>query len=355
MGNPETAMRVMVTGGAGFIGSALVRRLIRAGHRVLNLDKLTYAGRLERVAEAARSPAYRFARVDVADRQMVADAFRSFDPDRVFHLAAESHVDRSIENSAVFITTNIVGAHVVLENALTHWDSLAGARRSAFRLVQASTDEVYGTLGERGEFSEDSHYAPNSPYAASKAAADHLTRAWHATYGLPVIVTNCSNNYGPWQHPEKLLPTILRNALSDLPIPLYGRGANVRDWLYVEDHVEGLRLAADAGQPGERYNFGGGAELPNIEVARAICRVLDRVRPRADGRPHAEAITFVADRPGHDLRYAVDASKARKQLGWSPNHDFETGIAETIDWFLKNQDWLVRSDAELARRGLART
>jgi dTDP-glucose 4,6-dehydratase len=347
-------MRAIVTGGAGFIGSAVVRRLIRSGHDVLNIDKLTYAGRLEAVEEAAMSPHYRFARLDIADRPAMSKAIAEFDADWLFHLAAESHVDRSIENSSVFISTNIIGSHVVLECALDHWNRLPAARRSGFRVLCISTDEVYGALGKDGLFSEHSAYAPNSPYAASKAAADHLARAWHKTYGLPVIVTNCSNNYGPFQHPEKLIPTILRHALGGRPIPIYGQGANIRDWLHVEDHVDGLLLAIQQGRPGERYNFGGGAERTNLDVARAICGALDRISPRADKRPHADAITFVADRPGHDFRYAVDAGKVKGEFGWVPAHDFDAGITQTIEWFISNSTWFERADTELGRRGLAR-
>ncbi|MGM4886861.1 dTDP-glucose 4,6-dehydratase [Tardiphaga sp. 11_C7_N12_6] len=345
-------MRVVVTGGAGFIGSAVVRRLIQTDHDVLNIDKLTYAGRVETLNDVATSPRYRFAQIDITDRAAVADAFASFDPELVLHLAAESHVDRSIENSSVFITTNIVGTHVMLECALRHWSALASRRQSGFRFVHVSTDEVYGTLGVEGFFSEDSAFAPNSPYAASKAAADHLARAWYQTYGLPVIATNCSNNYGPWQHPEKLLPTILRNAVSELPIPIYGTGDNVRDWLFVEDHVDGLLLAASAGRPGERYNFGGDGERSNLQIARAICGILDEICPRTGGQSHLDAITFVADRPGHDFRYAVDASKAKRELGWVSAHDFESGLTRTIQWYLSNPIWFARSDNELGRRGL---
>lgn len=348
-------MRVMVTGGAGFIGSAVVRRLLETDHDVLNIDKLTYAGRIETLKDAAASPHYRFAQIDVADRAAITEVFASFDPELVLHLAAESHVDRSIENSSVFITTNIVGTHVMLECALLHWRALDPRRQSEFRFVHVSTDEVYGTLGSEGFFSEESAYAPNSPYAASKAAADHLARAWHQTYGLPVITTNCSNNYGPWQHPEKLLPTILRNAVSELPIPIYGTGDNVRDWLFVEDHVDGLLLAARAGRPGEKYNFGGDAERSNLQLARTVCGILDEIRPRGGGRSHLDAITLVADRPGHDFRYAVDASKAKRDLNWTSAHDFERGLTRTIQWYLSNPIWFARSDVELGRRGLIDT
>jgi dTDP-glucose 4,6-dehydratase len=346
-------MRALVTGGAGFIGSALVRRLVGAGHEVLNVDNLTYAGRLETVAEVSSRENYRFSRLDIADRAPLGRAFAAADPDVVFHLAAESHVDRSIEDSGVFIRTNLVGTHTVLECALDHWKALSPARRAAFRVVHVSTDEVYGTLADDGYFTEQSRYAPNSPYSASKASADHLARAWHATYGLPVVVTNCSNNYGPWQHPEKLIPTILRNALAGEPIPIYGTGTNVRDWLFVEDHVDGLIAAASHGMPGQQYNFGGGAELANLEVARAVCKVLDTQARRAGGS-HADAISFVTDRPGHDHRYAIDAGKAKRELGWSPAHGFEEGLESTIRWFLANRAWFERSAPELARRGISK-
>lgn len=345
-------MRVIVTGGVGFIGSAVVRRLVRCGHHVLNLDKLTYAARVETVDEAARSPLYSFLRIDIADRTAVTNAFEKFNPNLVLHLAAETHVDRSIENAAVFIRTNIIGTHMMLEVALEHWKSLDKEQKSAFRVIHVSTDEVFGTLGSEGLFSEQSAYQPNSPYAASKAAADHLARAWHMTYGLPVIVTNCSNNYGPWQHPEKLVPMIVRNALANRPIPIYGAGTNIRDWLYVEDHVDGLLAAAQLGEPGESYNFGGDAEKTNIQVAKAVCRVLDDITPRTDEKPHSIAITSVPDRPGHDFRYAVDTSKAKQALGWCPSRDFEKGITDTVSWFVRNSMWFDRSDDDLGRRGL---
>jgi dTDP-glucose 4,6-dehydratase len=336
----------------GFIGSAVVRRLVRAGHEVLNLDKLTYAGNPEAVSAVDREPGYRFEKADIVDRTALERTFSSFAPDAVLHLAAESHVDRSIENADAFINTNIVGTHRLLDVALSHWRQWPEAKRKAFRFLMVSTDEVYGALGETGIFVEETAYAPNSPYAASKAAADHLARAWYVTYGLPVIITNCSNNYGPWQHPEKLIPTIIRNALAGQPIPIYGTGFNVRDWLYVEDHVDGLLVALSKGQPGEKYNFGGGVACTNLEIAHAICASLDRRRPRNDGQDHASAIAFVTDRPGHDFRYAVDAAKAEAMLGWKPVHDFKTGVEATVAWFLEHPHWFDRERAELARRGL---
>lgn len=347
-------MRVLVTGGAGFIGSAAVRRLIADGHEVLNFDLMTYAGDSRAVAECAGRPGYHFTKGDVADRSAVASAFDTFNPEAVLHLAAETHVDRSIDGPAAFVRTNLTGTSVMLDCALAHWRALGASEKDAFRFVHVSTDEVYGTLGVSDPaFLETTPYAPNSPYAASKAGADHLARAWQVTFGLPVIITNCSNNYGPFQHPEKLIPTVLRTALAGEPIPVYGSGENVRDWLFVEDHVSGLLAALERGKPGEKYNFGGDAERRNIDLVRELCRQLDDVRPSADG-PRADLITFVTDRPGHDHRYAVDAGKAKAELGWAPGTDLDEGLRRTVAWYLQHPDWLVRDTNELARLGLGR-
>jgi dTDP-glucose 4,6-dehydratase len=334
-------MRLMITGGAGFIGSAAVCRAVRDGHDVLTVDKLTYAGHREALAEILASPRHRFLHADIADTAAIDTAFREFDPDAALHLAAESHVDRSIDAPEAFVATNVRGTFVLLETALRHWSQLRGARRENFRFVQVSTDEVFGTLGEEGTFNANSRYAPNSPYAASKAAADHFARAWYQTYGLPVIVTNCSNNYGPRQHAEKLIPTVVRHALAGAPIPVYGTGANVRDWLYVEDHVNGLMAALHRGQPGQTYLFGGRCETRNLDLADMICAFLDARRPRKDGKPYGQQITSVMDRPGHDLRYAIDPSHAERALGWKAHERLETGLAKTVDWYLANADWLI--------------
>lgn len=349
-------MRALVTGGAGFIGSALVRRLISDGHAVLNFDLLTYAGDLRAVESVADADGYRFVRGDVADPAAVGAAMTDFAPDRVFHLAAESHVDRSIDGPDAFIRTNINGTGTMLQAARAWHEALPAGRREAFRFIHVSTDEVYGSLGPGDPaFTEETPYAPNSPYAASKAAADHLARAWHETYGLPVIITNCSNNYGPFQHPEKLIPTVIRKALAGEPIPVYGKGENVRDWLFVEDHVDGLIAAATDGQPGGKYNFGGNAERRNIDLVETLCALLDAERPRPGKAPHASLIEFVTDRPGHDLRYAVDAAHAQAALGWTPATGFEAGMARTVQWYLANGGWLTRDPAELARLGLGST
>jgi dTDP-glucose 4,6-dehydratase len=334
-------MRLMVTGGAGFIGSAAVCRAVRDGHHVLTVDKLTYAGRREALAEVSASPRHRFLQADIADSNAMDTAFREFDPDAVLHLAAESHVDRSIDEPEAFVATNVRGTFVLLEAALRHWSQLSGVRRESFRFVQVSTDEVFGTVGEEGTFNASSRYAPNSPYAASKAAADHFARAWYQTYGIPVIVTNCSNNYGPRQHAEKLIPTVLRHALGGAPIPVYGTGANVRDWLYVEDHVNGLMTALDRGRPGQTYLFGGRCEMRNLDLADMICAFLDARRPRKDGKSYGQQITFVMDRPGHDLHYAIDPSHAESALGWRAHERLKTGLVKTIDWYLANPVWLI--------------
>ncbi|QNL19398.1 dTDP-glucose 4,6-dehydratase [Hyphobacterium sp. CCMP332] len=346
-------MRILVTGGCGFIGSALVRRLVAEGHDVLNLDALTYAGDERSVAAVAGLPNYQFRRGDVADADIVGAAMSGFNPDRIFHLAAESHVDRSIDGPGIFVTTNLVGTSIMLDAALMHWRGLDEMARAAFRFIHVSTDEVYGTLGFGDPaFAEDTPYAPNSPYAASKAGADHLARAWVETYGLPVIITNCSNNYGPYQHPEKLIPTVIRTALSGGDIPVYGKGENIRDWLYVADHVAGLMVAADSGEIGRKYNFGGDAERTNIDLVRTLCRLLDEKRPAANA--YEDQIRFVADRPGHDLRYAVDSQRAQSELGWAPSVTLDKGLSETVDWYLANPDWLSRDPAEIARLGLGR-
>jgi dTDP-glucose 4,6-dehydratase len=335
-------MRLVVTGGAGFIGSTVVCRAVRDGHTVLTIDKLTYAGRMEALSEVSSSPRHRFLKADIADRASVEAAFSEFDPDGVIHLAAESHVDRSIDDPKAFVTTNVEGTFVLLEAARRSWSKrhdAAGGRGLTF--VHVSTDEVFGDLPGGGRFNLDSRYVPSSPYAASKAAGDHLARAWHRTYGLPVIVTNCSNNYGPRQHAEKLIPTVLRHALAGEPIPIYGDGQNVRDWLYVEDHVTGLIAALQQGRPGDTYLFGGHGDMRNLDLAQTICRLLDARAPRRDSGRYEQQIEFVADRPGHDLRYSIDPSHAQDVLGWKPRERLESGLAKTIDWYLANPAWLV--------------
>ena len=344
------SLNVLVTGGAGFIGSALVRRLVAEGrHQVLTLDKLTYAGTLTSLAPVAEAPNHRFVRGDIADVALLEPLFAEFDPDVVVHLAAESHVDRSIDGPGAFIQTNLVGTFTLLQAALRHWRGLAEPRKAAFRFHHVSTDEVYGSLGAEGLFTETTPYDPRSPYSASKAGSDHLVSAWHHTYGLPTLITNCSNNYGPYHFPEKLIPLVTLKALHGEPLPVYGKGENVRDWLFVEDHARALQTVFERGTPGETYNVGGNAERQNIAVVRQICAVLDRLRPREDGRSHAEQIRFVTDRPGHDLRYAIDATKLRDTLGWQPRESFESGLEKTIRWYLDNEAWwrplLERSDA----------
>ncbi|WP_420431022.1 dTDP-glucose 4,6-dehydratase [Hyphobacterium sp.] len=344
-------MRVLVTGGCGFIGSALVRRLIADGHDVLNLDAMTYAGDSRAVADVAGSARYQFLEADISDPAAVTGAFADFRPQQVFHLAAESHVDRSIDGPDVFIRTNLVGTSVMLDAALAYWRALDDG--DSFRFLHVSTDEVYGSLAPNdAAFSEETPYAPNSPYAASKAGADHLVRAWTETYGLPALITNCSNNYGPFQHSEKLIPTVIRTALSGGEIPVYGKGENVRDWLYVEDHVDGLLAAIGRGRTGCKYNFGGNAERTNIDLVRTLCRLLDERRPGAT--PYAEQIRFVTDRPGHDMRYAVNAGRAEAELGWTPGMSLDEGLAATVDWYLAHPDWLSRDSDEIARLGLGR-
>jgi dTDP-glucose 4,6-dehydratase len=332
---------LLVTGGAGFIGSALVRHLVReTGYGVVNVDALTYAGNLDSVAEVAGSSRYAFERVDICDAAEVARVFARHRPAGVVHLAAESHVDRSIDGPGAFVQTNVVGTYTLLEAARAHRDGLAEPDRAAFRFLHVSTDEVYGTLGETGLFTEETPVAPNSPYSASKAASDHLARAWFHTYGLPVVTTNCSNNYGPFQYPEKLIPVVILKAAAGEPIPVYGAGANVRDWLYVDDHVRALVAAFERGVPGETYNVGGHNEWANLDVVRAVCGLLDEMRP--GGAPHDRLVTFVTDRPGHDARYAIDASKIERELGWTPLETFETGLRKTVAWYLDNGAWTER-------------
>jgi dTDP-glucose 4,6-dehydratase len=329
--------RLLITGGSGFIGSALVRSAVRLGHEVLNFDSLTYAASPEAVRAVEGAANYEFVRGDVRDAEAVRAAVTRFRPDAIIHLAAESHVDRSIDTPGVFIETNVVGSFVMLNEALRHWESLAPAEASAFRFIQVSTDEVFGSLGPDGAFDEHSPYAPNSPYSASKASGDHLARAWHATYGLPVVITNCSNNYGPFQFPEKLIPLAIQRALRGEAIPVYGDGRNVRDWLFVDDHAAGLLAAVERGQPGRSYLFGGRAARNNLEVIRAICDALDAQRP--EHAPH-ERIQFVTDRPGHDRRYAIDPSFAERELGWRASHSFEQGISETVAWYVAHTEWM---------------
>jgi len=332
-------VKILVTGGAGFIGSAVCRHLIEnTGDQVVNVDKLTYAGTLTSVAEVAGSPNYSFIQADVADRAAIKAIFETHKPDAVLHLAAESHVDRSIVGAGPFIETNIVGTYVMLDCALDYWRGLAGEAKAAFRFVHVSTDEVYGSLGADGLFSETTPYAPTSPYSSSKAAADHLALAWWHTYGLPVLVSNCSNNYGPYHFPEKLIPLMILNGLDRRPLPVYGDGANIRDWLFVEDHARALRMILESGRPGEKYNVGGRNERTNLQVVHAICDLLDELAPSAEGS-HRDLITFVADRPGHDHRYAIDATKLETELGWKARETFETGIRRTVEWYLARADW----------------
>jgi dTDP-glucose 4,6-dehydratase len=328
-------VKLLVTGGAGFIGSAVVRLAVARGHSVVNVDALTYAACLDNVAEVADSPLYAFEQADIRDREAMDRILAAHAPDAIMHLAAESHVDRSIDGPGTFIDTNVTGTYTLLEAARAYWTK--AGKPEGFRFHHISTDEVFGTLGETGLFTEETPYAPNSPYSASKAASDHLVRAWHETYGLPVVLTNCSNNYGPFHFPEKLIPVVILNALAGKPIPVYGKGENVRDWLYVEDHADALLLVVAKGEIGRSYNIGGNNERRNIDLVRTICALLDERRP--DAAPHDRLITFVTDRPGHDLRYAIDASRIRDELGWQPSVTVEEGLARTVDWYLANEGW----------------
>jgi dTDP-glucose 4,6-dehydratase len=331
-----------VTGGAGFIGGNFVLETVASGVRVVNLDLLTYAGNLDTLASLRDNPAHVFVQGDIGDRELVARLLAGHRPDAVVNFAAESHVDRSIDGPGEFIQTNVVGTLALLEASRDYWKSLEGSAKAAFRFLHVSTDEVYGSLGDSGKFVETTPYAPNSPYSASKAASDHLVRAFHHTYGLPVLTTNCSNNYGPYQFPEKLIPLVIAKAIAGEPLPIYGDGMNVRDWLYVGDHCTAIRAVLERGRAGETYNVGGDAERTNIEVVDAICALLDERRPRQDGQPRRSQITYVKDRPGHDRRYAIDASKLKSELGWAPAHSFEQGIVDTVDWYLGNQPWVAR-------------
>ncbi len=336
-------MKIIVTGGAGFIGSAVVRQMIsESDATVINVDKLTYAGNLESLACVADNPRYHFERVDICDASAVRALFARYQPDAVMHLAAESHVDRSIDGPTEFIQTNIVGTYTLLEATRDYWQSLQGEARMRFRFHHISTDEVYGSLGAEGFFNEETPYQPNSPYSASKASSDHLVRAWHHTYGLPVVTTNCSNNYGPYHFPEKLIPLVIIKALHGETLPIYGKGDNIRDWLYVEDHARALRLVLEQGRLGETYNIGGHNERTNLEVVQTICALLDELVPDSHYTPHASLITFVADRPGHDQRYAIDASKIERELGWRPQETFESGLRKTVQWYLDNRSWWQR-------------
>lgn len=353
-------MKIIVTGGAGFIGSNLVRLLVTRGHSVLNIDKLTYAGNRASLADLASHPCHEFLEADICDAATIQSAFARFRPDAVMHLAAESHVDRSIDGPMEFVQTNVVGT-VTLLQAAREYISTHNVPLSSFRFLHVSTDEVYGSLGETGRFTETTAYDPHSPYSASKAASDHFARAWHDTYGLPVLVTNCSNNYGPFQFPEKLIPVVILKALRGDPVPVYGKGENIRDWLYVEDHAEALLTVLEKGRIGQTYNIGGDNEMRNIDLVRLLCRILDEHvdsgRLKADmrkGSSFADQITFVTDRPGHDLRYAIDASKIRTELGWAPKQDHQSGFRKTVAWYLENQPWwqdILSGDYKLERLG----
>lgn len=337
-------MKILVTGGAGFIGSAVIRHIIKnTDNHVLNIDKLTYAGNLESLIDVENDSKYSFKQIDICDSVAIEQTFNDFQPDLIMHLAAESHVDRSIDGPAEFIHTNIVGTYTLLEAARKYWQKLDDGKKTAFRFHHISTDEVYGDLeGTTDLFTETTPYAPSSPYSASKASSDHLVRAWHRTYGLPIIVTNCSNNYGPYHFPEKLIPLVILNALDGKDLPIYGKGDQIRDWLYVEDHARALYKVVTEGTIGETYNIGGHNEKQNIEVVKTICQILDELKPQSNEQPYESLITFVKDRPGHDLRYAIDATKIKENLGWTPEETFDSGIRKTVEWYLNNLEWCRR-------------
>lgn len=353
----NTKLRILVTGGAGFIGSNLVRMLISQGHTVLNVDCLTYAGNLNSLVNISDDENYHFSQVDITDEDAVASAINEFQPTAVMHLAAESHVDRSIDGPRQFIETNVIGTMNCLDASLKYWQRLTDVGlKQNFRFLHVSTDEVYGSLGSEGLFTETTPYAPHSPYSASKASSDHLARAWHDTYGLPVLVTNCSNNYGPYQFPEKLIPVVILKCLNGQPIPVYGKGENIRDWLYVEDHCQALIDVATRGQVGETYNIGGNNEQTNLDLVSTLCQLLDELRPCSSGKPHCDKITFVTDRPGHDLRYAIDASKIANELNWKPQETFQSGFRKTVEWYLENESWwqnILSGEYQLQRQGLS--
>ncbi|QDT03537.1 dTDP-glucose 4,6-dehydratase 2 [Rubripirellula lacrimiformis] len=349
-------MKILITGGAGFIGSNLVRMAVQQGHDVLNVDSLTYAGNLSSLADIADQSGYRFAQVDITDADAVQQCLAEFAPDAVMHLAAESHVDRSIDGPGQFIETNVIGTYNLLQASLSHWRSLDSDAADAFRFLHVSTDEVYGSLGSEGQFSETTPYDPHSPYSASKASSDHLARAWSDTYGLPVLVTNCSNNYGPFQFPEKLIPVVILKCLRGESIPVYGKGENIRDWLYVDDHCRALLAVVERGRPGQTYNIGGDNEMRNIDLVHLLCQLMDELRPSASPTisEHSQLITFVTDRPGHDARYAIDASKIKNELGWRPQQDNQSGFRKTVQWYLENESWwqeILSGQYQLQRLG----